>query len=183
MYRKRFIPLASETMSRKIEEQFMKAYDAHQDAIYRHCYFRVFNQETAKDLTQETFMKVWNYLRAGNDIRNIRAFLYKTATNLVIDHHRKKSESSLDEMTESGFKPSTDGDKLMEAQADVQLLLETMQQVDDQYRDVLLLRYVDGFAPKEIAEILGESANVISVRIHRGVKKVKQLLEDKTASS
>jgi len=45
------------------------------------------------------------------------------------------------------------------------------------YREVLVMRYIDDMAPKEIAHILGESENAISVRLHRGIKKVKELME------
>jgi len=69
----------------KKEKQFIDAYDKYSEAIFRHCYYRVFDRERAKDFVQETFCKTWKYIVDGNDIENIRAFLYKTANNLIID--------------------------------------------------------------------------------------------------
>ena len=76
------------------------------DAIFRHCYFRVFDRERARDLVQETFLKTWEYLTRGHDIENIRAFLYRVATNLIIDDSRRKKEISLEQLSESGFDPA-----------------------------------------------------------------------------
>ena len=84
-----------------LEKQFLKAYDEFADPIFRHCYFRVFNRERAKDLMQETFTKTWEYLNQSpitnheSRITNMRAFLYRVANNLIIDNSRQKDERSL----------------------------------------------------------------------------------------
>ena len=49
-------------------------------------------------------------------------------------------------------------------------------QLDDLYRDIILLRYAEDLPPKEIARITGLSENVVSVRIHRGVEKLRVIL-------
>ena len=56
--------------------------------------------------------------------------------------------------------------------------LQKLQELPDQYREVLTMRYVEGLAPKEIAEYLEESENAVSVRIHRGLHKLRMLLEE-----
>ena len=64
------------------DADFADAYDAYADAIFRHCAFRCFNRERARELMQETFIKAWDFLVSGKDIDNVQAFLYKTANNL-----------------------------------------------------------------------------------------------------
>lgn len=81
------------------------AYEAYADAIFRHCYFRVFNRELGKELMQETFLRVFEYLSKGNTVDNMRAFLYRVANNLIIDNVRRKKELSLDALNEQGFDP------------------------------------------------------------------------------
>ena len=76
----------------KREKEFLSAYEKYANDIYRHCYFRVYNKELAEDLTQETFIKTWKYIVAGQEIKNTKSFLYKVAVNLIIDHSRKRKD-------------------------------------------------------------------------------------------
>mgnify|MGYP003394269003 CR=1 FL=1 len=161
-----------------LEDKFIKAYDDYSDAIFRHCYFRVYNRDTAKDIMQETFAKTWQYLVEGGEIENIRAFLYKTAINLVIDLSRKKKAVSLETLQESGFEPSYDDSKDLNNSIEVRRLLKIATKLERDYQDIVIMRYVDDLSPKEIAEIVGESENNVSVRIHRGIKKLKELLNE-----
>ena len=156
------------------ERQFLQAYDQYADAIYRHCYFRTFQEERAKDLVQDTFTKTWEYLARGNQIENIRAFLYRTATNLIIDETRKPTDLSLDALTENNIEPGVVDD--IDVQIDTDLLVVKLKELEDPYREVIILKYIEGFKVKEIAEILDKSENVISVRLNRGIKKLKDLL-------
>lgn len=157
-------------------EAFLSAYDSYADAIFRHCYFRVYDRERARELMQECFMKTWEYISSGKQVANIRAFLYRVANNLVIDSSRKKKESSLDELMEQGFDVAqtkvTDAVIIAEAAH----ALDRIKEIDDQYREVIVMRYVDGLTPKEIAHILNETENAVSVRIHRGMKALRKLL-------
>lgn len=156
------------------EKQLLEAYEQYSDAIFRHCFFRVYDREKAQELMQETFTKTWEYLRE-KDIKYLKAFLYRTANNLVIDYSRKKKEQSLEAITEQGIefaeKDASDIHKIIDGKEAIKLL----NQVEEQYREVVIMRYIDGLKPKEIAEILGESQNVISVRINRGMKKLRAI--------
>src|SRR3989338_7817957 len=88
------------TSNTQQEQDFKNAYQQYVDAIYRHCYFRVYNQDLAEDLTQETFIKTWKYIADGKEIKNIKAFLYKVALNLIIDNSRKKTTLVFDDIKE-----------------------------------------------------------------------------------
>lgn len=162
------------------EKKFLKTYDELADAIFRHCYFRVYDRETARDLTQETFIKTWEYLAAGKDILNLKAFLYRVATNMIIDHSRRKKPTSLEELREeSGFDISVDTRGQLADQIDVSLLAKYLDQMDEKYRQAVVLRYIDDLSPQEIGEITGETANNISVRIHRGLDQLKIIIKAK----
>ena len=154
-----------------------EAYDLYADAIFRHCYFRIFDRDRARELMQDTFVRTWEYLCKGEKIDNVRAFLYKVANNLVIDEVRKKKEMSLDSMMEAGFNPGYDASNDMKAKVDESRVLATFKKLEKHYREVLIMRHVDGLTPSEIADITGESANVISVRLHRGLQQLKSHFE------
>ncbi|MDP3735656.1 MAG: sigma-70 family RNA polymerase sigma factor [bacterium] len=169
-------------MNQDIEEQFLKAHDAYADALFRHCYFRVYDRELAKDLTQETFCRTWTYLAEGKEIGNIRAFLYRVLHHVIVDEIRRKKSISLDRLIEKGFSPQDESFLEGEDQRRVVTeLLQKLSRLDEPYRDAVRMRFVDELSPKEIASILGVSENVVSVRIHRGTKKLRHLLHAEQA--
>src|SRR3989344_6051013 len=159
------------------EKLLIEEYDAYADAIFRHCYFRVFSRERAKELMQETFLRAWDTMIQGKEIRHMRGFLYRIANNLIIDESRKKKEQSLDALEEEGFDPPDESQENVGAKTvDGEIVLSLLHELEDPYREVVTLRYIDGFRPMEIADILGVSANVVSVRLHRGIAMLQELL-------
>jgi RNA polymerase sigma-70 factor, ECF subfamily len=161
-------------------EDFAKAFEEYADAIFRHCYTRVRDRETAKDLTQNTFIRTWEYIAKGNDIENIRAFLYKTAGNLTINEinqRKRRGVTSLEELQESGRDIAAESEpEALEMLHEERHLLQKLYRVPSPYREAVIMRYVDGLKPAEIAEITGETANVVSVRIHRGIQYLRSFL-------
>ena len=160
-------------------EEFLLAYENYSDAIFRHCFFRVYNRDEALDIAQESFIRTWEYIGKGHDVQNIRAFVYRVANNLIIDRSRKKKALSLDELQEVGFDPGKDDTDKLHHSLEGKEALKMIVDLDKKYQDVIVMRFIDDLSPKEIAEILNESENAISVRIHRGLKKARELIDEK----
>ena len=161
----------------------LEAYEAYADDIYRHCYFRLYNKETARDIMQETFCRVWNYIREGKEIKNMRAFLYRVANNLIIDEIRKKKEGSLDTIMETGVTPEAlIGEDDNEKRILGKEVLMLIEELDESHRIIIVMRFIDELSPKEIANILDTSENSVSVRLHRGVQKLRELARNKNLS-
>lgn len=164
-------------MNHDREAEFLACYDAQADALFRHILLRVRDRDVAKDLTQEAFCRVWKYLAEGNEIANLRAFLYQTARNCIIDGARKRTTDSLDAILDAGAEFATEGSEgVADRRAEVREALAALAALDEPYRETLTLRFVDDFAPKEIAGMLGVSENVVSVRINRGLEKIRERL-------
>lgn len=159
-----------------LEQRFLEVYEAHLEAVFRHCSFRVFNRERAREIAQEAFCRTWEELAKGSDILNIRAFVYRVANNLIIDESRKKKSPSLEALGEKGFDPADVRTADVAVTLDAKRAREVAARLQPEYREAVLLRYHDNLSPKEIAEITGATPNVISVRIHRGVKMLRTLL-------
>lgn len=159
------------------QQLFLQLYDDFADAVFRHCYFRLSDREKAKDLMQETFKKVWQHLIRGGGIDNKKAFVYKVANNLIIDSYRKKKDESLDAMMNAGFDPGEDHTESIMTLIFAKKIEELLETLDDKYREAIVMRYIDGFSPKEIAEITSETENNVSVRIYRGLKKLREMTE------
>lgn len=159
-----------------LEKRYVQAYDDFADALFRFCVLRVSDKTLAEDLTQETFMKTWKYLADGNEIENLKAFLFKTATNLIIDYYRKKKESSLNALLEEGFDIEGDGSDSTIDFAAGREAIALIDKLEPGYREIMVMRYVEDMPVYEIAGLIGESENVVSVRIHRAIKKLRNLL-------
>ena len=160
------------------EAEFLRAYDAFADQLFRHCYFRILDRDKSRDFVQETFFRTWEYIAAGKEIQNMRPFLYRVLNNVIIDESRKKKTLSLDELSEKGFDPATPIAALasIEIKSEFENVLRTMWHLDEEDRRIITMRYIDGLGPKEIALIMGTKENAISVRLHRAVKELRKLL-------
>jgi len=160
-----------------ITEQFKEIYLKERDAIYRFCLMRTSDPETAHDFSQDVFLRYWKALRDMQDIKNPRSFLYTVARNIIIDGYRKKKTLSLDAILEEAGDDkssvaSTHMDEI-ETHSEVLRITEGLNALEEPYRKALHMRYVEGLKPREIAAILNESANVISVRISRGADRLR----------
>jgi RNA polymerase sigma-70 factor (ECF subfamily) len=164
--------------------RFLKAFEEYSDALFRHAAMRISNREKAIDAVHDTFTKVWSYVRQGHQIDSFRSFLYKVLNNLIIDEYRKHKESSLDALLEiegvdEGSFPelSESTVEALAATIDGRKAFELLGDIPEQYREVLIFRFVDELGPKEIADLIEESENVVSVRIHRGLRLLRNKIE------
>ncbi len=158
-----------------VEQWFLDAYEQYADAIFRHCALRLMDREQGRELMQETFIRAWESVGRGTKVENCRAFLYKVANNLIIDVARRRklrTQDSLEALQETGF-DLPDREPSPARQTEAALAMESMRKLDEPYRTALVMRFVDGLPPAEIAKVLGVSQNVISVRIHRGLEKLE----------
>lgn len=160
-----------------IQKEFLLSYDENSDALFRQCFFKVHDRELAKDIVQETFVRTWDYIAKGNTILNMRAFLYRTLNNLIIDQYRKKQPVSLDVMQEDGFNPEAPEEISANDRMEGKRAVELIDQLSEPYREAVFLRYVNGLDLKEISEITGNSENTVSVHVHRGINKLRELFQ------
>ena len=159
-------------------DTFTATYDQNQDAIFRYCYWKSQDRDVGQDLMQETFLRYYQCLQRKEEIMHTRAFLYRIAHNLFINHVRKKKEASLDHLLEKGFEPATDPWHHTHSVLDAERPLKALNAMREPYRQVLQHRFVKGLPPAEIAAKTGKSANAVSVSIFRGLQHLRCLLEE-----
>jgi len=159
----------------KIKQQYLEHYDELSPALYRFFVFQTSNSDVASDLLQETFFKTWEYIAEGKVIKNLKAFLYQVARNTLTDYRRKKKMGSLDSLTEIGIDFESETNILEEESMndDLRYVLENFKIFDEEQKQLILLRYIEGKSIQEIAEIFDERPNTISVKIHRAVEKLR----------
>ena len=166
------------------EDRFLIAFDEYVDALYRHSAFRLSDRERSIELVHDTFTKVWGYIREGHEIDSYKPFLYKVLNNLIIDEYRRKKEVSLDALLSEEGKSESSFDELKEGSIeevvfalDAKKAADLIPKLPHVYREVITLRYVDGLGPKEISDLIEQTENVVSVRIHRGLKLLREQIE------
>lgn len=178
-------------------EAFARMYDRYVGAIYRFSLLKLPREEDAQDVTAETFTRAWQYLNENREVTHLRALFYRIARNLIADFYRTKfkhPQISLEieekigeeDAVTFGSHPSSysvdgvysdrgSGKRLLEARVDLALVLQKLDRLKEDYRDVLLLRLVDDLPFAVIADILEKNTGHIRVIFHRGMKMLKEL--------
>jgi RNA polymerase sigma-70 factor (ECF subfamily) len=158
------------------EKDFFTLYEGEADALFRFVSFRMADREKAKDIVQESFLRLWKVLISDKTPENARAYLYRIARNLLIDEYRRVQSSSLDEMMEGGFDKEGETSISPEEEIDTKEVLRVLRQLPENYSEILWLRFVEDWRVKDIAESLGVSENAASVRLHRGLQILREQL-------
>lgn len=178
--------IGKESIKGDHEERFLKAFEEYSDALFRHAFLRISDRERAIDVVHDAYTKVWSYVRSGHEVENFRPFLYKVLNNLIIDEYRKTKESSLDALLEiEGVDEGSFADltsntvESLAATLDGKQVFGLVETLPDVYREVIILRFVDELGPKEISNLIEETENVVSVRLHRALRLLRELVESK----
>lgn len=164
----------------------MKAFEEYSDALFRHAFLRISDRERAIDVVHDTYTKVWAYVRKGHEVDSFRPFLYKVLNNLIIDEYRKTKEASLDALFEIDGIDEGSFDELssntvesLAATLDGKQVFGLVETLPDVYKEVIILRFIDELGPKEISILIEETENVVSVRLHRALRLLRQMVESK----
>ncbi len=150
--------------------RFEEAYEAHADGIFAYCKGKLHHAAEAEDTMQETFLRTWEYLCEGNTVTDLKSFLYKVAENLVTDFQRKKKSVSLNELQEQGFDPGQETIGSVQQSLDVEKVLLSSEKKNE--HRLLVMRYVHGLRPVDIAAQTGLTPNTVSVRLHRAMQRL-----------
>ncbi len=158
------------------ESQFEEAYVAHADAIKRYLLWRTSEPLLAEDLTSETFAKAWRSKEKFNG-GSYKAWLYRIAQNLLIDHWRKHKEVPMCDSVEH----LVSSENLLEdvtRNDDAKSLKLAVGRLPKKLRSVVELRFIEGLSAKETGEVLGLNEGNVRVLQHRALKKLQITLTE-----
>ncbi len=156
------------------QEAFGELYDRYAQAIFRFLYAQLSHRLEAEDLTSEVFLRAWQSLPTYRERGYpFSSFLFRIARNLVIDRYRRSDWRDLP--LEDDQSPGQAA--LGEAAAQHRELLESLAQLREEYRLVLVLRFLNGLSPQETARALKRSEGAVRVLQHRALLALRKRLE------
>jgi RNA polymerase sigma-70 factor, ECF subfamily len=158
-------------------EAFGDLYERHLDEILRYVFYRVANRFEAEDLTETVFLKAWEALpRFASSKVNLRAWLYRIAHNVVIDHYRaRKTTLDVSDVLLRDEHPLPE--QRVQAREQNQQLALALQSLNANLQNVIICRFINGLSHSETAQIMGMHEGHVRVLQYRALKKLRQWLE------
>jgi RNA polymerase sigma-70 factor (ECF subfamily) len=160
-------------------DAFGELYRIYCDTVFRYIYYRVSTRALAEDLTSETFVRALRRITTFSwQGRDFGAWLVTIARNLVADHFkssRHRMEVSTGEMLDSNEVEASPEESVLEHLSN-EALLDAVHRLNDQQRECVTLRFLQGLSVAETADIMGKNEGAIKTLQYRAVRTLARLL-------
>lgn len=160
--------------------EFVKLYRRHYDAVFRYCIHRLFDRQTAEDITADVFLKVVeNFHRFRGGEKQFRNWLYIIATNAVNDHLRRTARrdgllKGVCRQIDSQYADCQSPE--VQPAEKLTLLREAVLSLKPRYQTIITLRFFENLKLTEIAEVLGSSPGTVRSQLRRALAKLRKVL-------
>jgi RNA polymerase sigma-70 factor (ECF subfamily) len=166
----------------ELDRRFTELYKAHLRDVYSYSYYRVGNHHDAEDLTEQTFLQAYRHFERAlreSQGRPLRPWLIRIAHNLAANHYRdraRKPQTALDSVAEPDALHTTED--LVEGRDELRRILDAVQELPDDRREALIMRFALGMDNKEIARALDRTDGATKVLIHRAIRQLEGLVRE-----
>ena len=154
-------------------EIFEEFVHQHERQILNYLWRMTANEQTAWDLSQETFLRAWQHFTKIRAYEQPRAWLFRVATNLAISHLRKQPGSVVDIALLDEDEPETTSDPIHHF-VESDLVRQILHTLPPRRRAALILCEVYGFTAPEVAHVLGLTPNALKMTLSRGREQFRQ---------
>ncbi len=158
-------------------EAYGMLYEQYAEVIFRYVYSHLEGRLDAEDLTEEIFLRAWRAL-PKYDERGLpfSAFLFRIARNSLIDYYRQhKSVQSIEDMELQSHEAGPE--EMVDTHIESHHLRDTIAKLREDYRNVLIFRFLSGLSPEETAQVMQRSVGAVRVLQHRALSALKDLME------
>lgn len=169
---KELLDLMSSPNKRIREESFLEIYNRTNRIIYTYIAKIINNTEEASDIFQDVYLKFVDMISKKNEIFNIKYILITISRNACFNYIKKKKEIFVEDLAELII-----DDSIKEENDAMKILNRGLDMLDDSSKDLILLKYYDGFSYEELEEITGLTTAILKNRIWRGKEKLKKILK------
>lgn len=155
---------------------FLRYYDEYKDKIYTFFLYRVnFNREQAEDLTADVFLKAFRKFDTFERARSFQAWIYTIARNHLCNYYRsQKWEVEITKAQNIGVEFKSQ----WEASLELERVIKYIWRLEPYYKEVLLLRFVDGLTNSEIAQMLDKEQGAVRTQVSRALQVLREQLEE-----
>jgi RNA polymerase sigma-70 factor (ECF subfamily) len=154
-------------------------YDQYAPLIYAYLYRRVHDAQLAEDLTSEGFVRVLQAIQSEQFWHtSFRGWLYRIAHNLVVDHYRKQPPAPMLALDEQLVAVQGDPDSALAEKLSRQGLLAAISQLTLDQQQVLVLRFGQQLAAREVAEVMDKSVGAVEALQHRALAALRRILKE-----
>jgi RNA polymerase sigma-70 factor, ECF subfamily len=166
----------------RLDDDFSALYKAHLRDVYSYSYYRVGNHHDAEDLTEQTFLQAYRHFdRAQREAkgRPLRPWLIRIAHNLAANYYRDRSRKPQTPIDEAGVisAPHTT-ETLVQDRDDLKRILDGVQELPDDRREALIMRFALGMDNREIARALGRTDGATKVLLHRAIRQLEEIVKE-----
>jgi RNA polymerase sigma-70 factor (ECF subfamily) len=160
-----------------LEQKVSELFELLRDPIYRYVRRLIGRRAEAEDLTQETFLRLYDSLQKGQAMGNVRPWLYRVAHNLTIDWLRQQGR--LEQIEEDTLQIAITADAAPDAEQRLLVserrrrLSVALSQLSPQQRHCLFLR-AEGLGYREIGEVLGIGTSTVATYLGRAIKRIAE---------
>ena len=153
-------------------QAFGEIYERHAQKVFRFLYAHLMHRRDAEDLTEDVFIRVWRALPGYREQGTpFLSFVFRIARNVLIDHYRRERRSmeqaSSDDVTIRDPEPGPV--EMMQSEVQRQELVQALDGLREDYRLVLVLRFLSDLNPEETARAMGRSTGAVRVLQHRAL--------------
>jgi RNA polymerase sigma-70 factor (ECF subfamily) len=161
---------------------FEELYDKNVDDIYRFIYFKIGKKDDANDLSSLVFLKTWEHIQKNKISQNetLRALIYKIARNVVVDYYRERRPDNISIDDENNKIDVVDDNNLeidISVKSDYDRLMVNVMGLKNEYREILIMRFVNELSLDEIADVTGKKKINVRVILHRAVTALQEMTE------
>jgi RNA polymerase sigma-70 factor (ECF subfamily) len=164
----------------ELDRAFAELYRAHLRDVYSYAYYRVGNHHDAEDLTEQAFLQAYRHFdraRRESNGRPLRPWLIRIAHNLASNFHRdraRRPEAALDAIEPPMHPHGTE--RVAEGREELREVMSKLDDLSEDRRDALIMRFALGMSNREIARALGRTDGATKVLIHRAIKQLEEEL-------